>query len=200
MKTFRLIAASFFFAALFAVSAFAQTQGTAKIAVINTLAFDDTKGGIGKYVAAQNTLDGEFKPAQTELQTMATRLQSLQTEIQTAQTNAQKNPNVPIDTKSLQTKVDDYEKMGREFKFKQDDAKARYESRRNIVLGPVLLDIGKAMQDFAKKNGYTLILDGAKLDESGLILAIGDDKVDVTKDFIVFYNARPAGTATATKP
>ncbi len=45
MKTFRLIAAGLFFAALFSVSSFAQTgasaAGTGKIVIINTAAFDD---------------------------------------------------------------------------------------------------------------------------------------------------------------
>lgn len=201
MKTFRLIAAGFFFAAIFAVSTFAQATVTAgKIAVINTLAFDADKAGITKFVAASNTLDAEFKPIQAELQTMATRMQALQTELQTAQANAQKSPTVPIDTKGLQAKATQYEEMGRQFKFKQEDAKAKYDNRRGVVLGPVLQDIGKAMQEFAKQKGYMMILDGAKLDESGLILAVGDDKVDVTKEFITFYNARPAGTASAATP
>ena len=54
------------------------------------------------------------------------------------------------------------------------------------------------MQEFAKQRGYTLILDGAKLSEVGVLLA-WDEKVDLTKDFITFYNARPA-TATVTAP
>jgi hypothetical protein len=39
-----------------------------------------------------------------------------------------------------------------------------------------------------------------KLEQAGLLLGIGDDKIDVTKDFIAFYNARPAGTAAAATP
>lgn len=203
MKTFRLIAAAFFFAAVFAVSTFAQTANAGKIAVINTLAFDADKEGINKYVTAQNTLDSEFKPVQAELQTMAAKIQSLQAELSKAQDTANKNPNVPMAqpaVKDLQAKATQYEEMGRQFKFKQEDAKAKYDNRRGIVLGPVLQDIGRAMQDFAKQKGYMMILDGAKLDESGLILAIGDEKVDVTKEFITFYNARPAGTASAATP
>lgn len=201
MKTFRLIAAAFFFAALFAVSTFAQTTAaTGKIAVINTLAFDVDKQGITKYVTASNSLEAEFKTAQTELQTMATRIQTLEAELRKAQ-EARTNASVPVaGGANLQAKADEYEKMGREFKFKQEDAKARFDRRRAVVLGPVLQDIGKAMQEFAKQKGYMMILDGAKLDESGLILAIGDDKVDVTKEFITFYNARPAGTASAATP
>ncbi len=45
-----------------------------------------------------------------------------------------------------------------------------------------------------------LILDAAKLEGAGLILAVDLPKVDVTKDFITFYNARPATTATTATP
>ncbi len=201
MKTFRLIAASFFIAALFAVTAFAQAAQPAasgKIGVINTQAFDATTGGISKYTNAMNSLEKEFQPAQTELQTMVTRYQNLQKEIQGLTAQAQK-PNSPISQSTIQTKADEYGKLERDIKFKQEDAKARFESRRATVLSPVLQDIGKAIQEFSKQKGYMLILDISKMADAGLILAL-DEKSDVTKDFIAFYNTRPAGTATTTKP
>ena len=67
------------------------------------------------------------------------------------------------------------------------------------MVGPVFNDIIKAMNDYAKQKGYSVIFDGAKLEESGVLIGF-DDKYDVTKDFIVFYNQRPAGTATTTVP
>lgn len=81
MKTFRSIIAVFAFAAIFAVSAFAQAAATPKIGIVNTGAFD-TKEGITKYVNAMNNLEGVMKAEQTALQTMANRLQALQTEIE----------------------------------------------------------------------------------------------------------------------
>jgi Skp family chaperone for outer membrane proteins len=205
MKTLRLFAAGFFVAALFAVSAFAQVNpagtqpaGPAKIAVIDTRFFDDAKTGITKYTNAMNTLENEFKPVNTELQTMVTKYQTLGTEIQNLQKNA--NPQVPISQSTIQAKIDEYGKLERDIKFKQEDAKARLDSRQATLLGPILQDIGKAMQEYAKQKGYTVILDIAKMADAGLILAM-DEKADVTKDFITFYNARPAGAAsTATTP
>jgi Skp family chaperone for outer membrane proteins len=197
MKTFRLIAASLFFAAIFAVSTFAQVTATGKIGLINTLAFDNDKAGINKYVTAMNSLEAEFKKDGDDLTALATRIQNLEKELQTIQ--GQLNSAAPVNKDQLQlsynTKADEYGKLGREFKFKQDDAKARFERRRQVVMGPVLADIYKAMQDFAKQKGYSVILDGAKLEEAGVLLAIGDEKIDATKDFILFYNARPATTA-----
>lgn len=203
MRTFRLIAASFIFAAIFAVSAFAQTGAAQpsnfKIVVINILAFDDEKAGITKYVNAMNTLDGEFKPVQTELQTMQTKLQNLANEIDKLR-NA--NPAVPQanSAATLQAKIDEAQNLDRDLKRKQEDAKAKFEKRQQQVLGPVMSDIYKAMQDFATKNGYAMILDAAQLDSQRLILAFDPAKADVTKEFISYYNTRPAGTATAAAP
>ncbi len=197
MKTLRLIACNFVFAAIFAVSAFAQTGASSKIGLINTLAFD-SKEGITKYINAMTALENEFKPDNTSLQTMGTRIKTLQTEIQGLQKQVQ-DGKVPVDEKTVNGKLEEYDKLTREYKFKQEDAKARFERRQGVILGPVNQDIGKAMQEFATQKGYTIILDAAKLDNAGLILAL-DAKTDVTKEFITFYNARPAsGGTTATK-
>jgi Skp family chaperone for outer membrane proteins len=181
MRTFRLIAISAVFAAVFAVSAFAQTAA-GKIGLINTQAFDDDKVGITKYVSALNSLETEFKPLGAELQAAT----------------IQKGGKIPISDADLQKKADDYDKMSRELKFKQEDAKVRYENRERIVMGPIRQDIGNAIQEYTKKNGYMMILDLAKLDSAGLMLGV-DDTADITKQFITFYNARPATTATVTK-
>jgi hypothetical protein len=58
----------------------------------------------------------------------------------------------------------------------------------------------KAIQEFTKQKGYGLVLDAARLDAAQLILGYDEAKVDVTKEFIAFYNARPATTAAATTP
>lgn len=205
MKTVRLIAASFIFAAIFAVSAFAQTAASAKIVVIDTGAFAGTDakgaGGITKYVNAMNALDTEFQPVQKELQTIATRLKTLEDDIRKLQTPA--NPNVPIAASaqtSLQAKSDEYQNLQVEFKRKQEDARVKFERRQQVVMGPVMQDIFKSLQDFSKQKGYDLILDASKLDAQQMILGYNPDKVDVTKEFITFYNARPAGAATAAAP
>ena len=200
MKTFRSIAAVFAFAAIFAVSAFAQTQPTTplKIGVVNTQAFDD-KAGIAKYTAAMNKLEAEMKPEITVLQTMNNRLQALKTELEGYQTQLNDpSPKVPIDKAKIQataqTKYEEYQKLALEFEYKQKDYKASLERKEASIMSPVRLDIGNALQEFAKKNGYMMILDASKLDGAGLLLAF-DEKYDITKDFIQFYNARPATTA-----
>lgn len=202
MKRFSLIAVSFIFTAVFAVSAFgqgaAQPGTNVRIVVINTAAFD-AKDGITKYANAMTALENEFKPAQTEIQTLANRLQVLAKEIDAAR-NTAGNSQVPIKVDAIQAKVDEAQSLELQIKRKQEDGKVKFERRQAQVMGPVLQDIGKAMDDYAKQKGIALILDATKLEGNGMILAIDVAKVDVTKDFITFYNARPAGTATTAAP
>ena len=199
MKTFRSIAAVFAFAAIFAVSAFAQTTpATQKIGVVNTLAFGD-KAGITKYITAMNSLESEMKPDLTSLQTLSNQIQALEKELTDLQTQLN-NPNLPaaVDKSKLQTtaqtKYQQYQDLGRQFKTKEEDYKIKLERRQSAVVSPISRDIGNALQEFAKKNGYMMILDASKLDGAGLLLAF-DEKYDITKDFITFYNTRPATTA-----
>jgi Skp family chaperone for outer membrane proteins len=196
MRTFRLTAVSLVLTALFAVSAFAQTPPTApKIGLIDIYAFGAEKG-ITKYINAMTTLNNEFKQPQTELQGMVTKIQNLEKEIPGLRDQASK-PNSPISVTTVNNKIQELEDLKREAKFKQDNANAKYQTRYDVVVGPVWMDIRKAMQEFAKQKGYSVIFDGAKLEESGILLGF-DDKVNITTEFIQFYNVRPAGTATTT--
>jgi Skp family chaperone for outer membrane proteins len=199
MRTLRLLAVSAVFAAIFAVSALAQapTTATGKIGLINTYAFGDEKEGIKKYITALTTLQAEFKPVETELTTMATKIQALEKEINTLRELAA-GVKVPDSQTTVTAKLEEYDKLTREYKFKEEDAKARYQRRETTLMSPIRQDIGNAIQEFTKKNGYVIMLDVSKLDSAGLILGL-DEGADVTKAFITFYNARPATTATVTK-
>ena len=203
MKRFSFIAASFVFAAITAVSAFgqgvtAQPAVPFKMAVINTAAFDATDG-ITRYATAMNALEAEFRPIQTEITTMANKLNTLGVEIKKLEDQAAAGT-VPIDQKSAQAKVEEYQTLELAIKRKQEDAKARAARREPQVMGPIRVEIGKALNEYGKQKGYALILDAAKLDGAGLILAFDEARVDVTKDFITFFNARPATTATTAAP
>lgn len=205
MKRFSLIAASFIFAAISAVSAFGQNPAAPaqaapfKLAVIDSEAFAAQTGGITRYAAALKALDDEFKPLETEIQGMITKYNTLGAEIKKLQDQASAGT-VPVDPKTAQAKVEEYQNLEVAIKRKQEDGKNRAARREPQVMGPIRQEIGKALQDYAKSKGYALILDAAKLDGAGLILAFDEAKIDATKDFIAFFNARPATTATTATP
>lgn len=206
MRILSFIAAAFIFAAAAAVSTSAQVPAAsaqpAKIVVINSAAFA-SKEGITKYSKAIEALDLEFRPAQTEINTMMTRYQTLATDIENARKASTPAPGVPAkapDAAVLQAKVDEAQTLELKIKRAQEDGKAKLERREAQLLEPIMADIMKGLDEFAKQKGYALILDAAKLVNNGIILALDGAKVDVTKEFITFYNARPATTASTAAP
>jgi outer membrane protein len=201
MRRINIAALGLLFAAIFAASAFAQAPAaTGKIGLVDTGAFLDDKPGAGipKLKNAITSLNAEFKPLQDELNTLQTQYNQKVEEY-----NKIKNSNVPA--ADLDSKASAIQDLDTQIKRKQEDAKARLDRRQQAVVGPIYDDIGKALNDYAKAKGYAVILDGAKLEQAGVLLGF-DEKYNITADFITFYNSRgPAATtasttAPATKP
>lgn len=202
MKRIATLAASFVFAAVFAGAAFAQPgaqpAAQTKIGWIDTAAFaGDEKGagGVTKYVNAMRALDTEFQPRVTELRNLDAKIKGIADELQKMQANTA----VPVNQQTLLQKQEEGQKLQRELEFKQKDAEAALNTRRSQVLGPITADIGKAIGEFAKQKGYAIVLDIAALANANAILVF-EPTADLTKEFIAYYNTRPATTATTTTP
>jgi outer membrane protein len=197
MKRISTIAVSFVFAAILAVSAFGQAgaQSAGKIGWIDTGAFADEKEGVTKYNNALKALDTEMRPRVTELQGLQTKLQGVAAEIEKLAGNTA----VPVNQTVIRQKQDEGQRMQRELEFKKKEYDAAVEKRSGEVLGPVSADISRAIQEFAKQKGYAVVLDIAALASANAILAL-DGSANITKEFIVYYNARPATTAAAATP
>jgi Skp family chaperone for outer membrane proteins len=199
MKRISLIAVGFIFAAIFSVSAFGQAAATGKVGLVDMYRFaadDKPTSGITKYKNALKALNKEFEPAVAKLNTKITRYQALGKEIQDAN---KANPAVPVAPANLQAKVDELQNLEIQIKREQEDLKVQQGKRQQAIVGPIMNDILEALNDYAKKNGYAVILDGSKLVEQNILLGF-DEKYDVTDDFVKFYNARPASAATASTP
>lgn len=184
MKTLTSLTLTIFCALAFSTVGSAQAAGTGKIAAVNTEAFKNA-GGIRKFVAAVKTLEAEFAPAVKELETMRTRIGSLEKEIKVLQASGASG-----NQQAVQQKIDEYEKLVRDYKFKEEEVRSRYSKRYEAVTGPVSKAVGAALEEYAKQNGYSVIFDLAQ-DKNGLIIMITDTKVDITEAFITFFNAKP---------
>ncbi len=176
------------------MSTFAQT-GTGKIGWIDTGMFADEKEGVTKYLTALKALQTELKPRLTELQTLDTRIKTIADDLQ----KMQANPAVPVDQKAAQAKQDEGLRLQRELEFKKKEYDAALSKRGGEVLGPIQADIFKAIQAYAKKNGYTAILDISALANENLnaILAL-DETANITKAFIASYNTAGPTASTGT--
>lgn len=189
MKVVSSIFATLVLSLVFASVASAQAQP--KYGFVNTMSFSDEKGGITKLVNANKQLDTEFAPRVKELQDGNTKLQTIARDLE----NMQKLPQAQFNQTAYTNKQDEGERLQRDLNYKKQDLERDVPKRRQVIVGPISEDIGKALDEYAAKNGFTAIFDIAKLVENGMLLTLAGT-ADVTKDFIAFYNARPATAAT----
>jgi Skp family chaperone for outer membrane proteins len=190
MKNLLTIAFSIIF---LAVSAIAQTQTVSlKIVFMNTNAFYDEKQGITKLVNANKQLNNEFAARIKDLDDGSRRLDGIAKEMETMQ----KLPPAQFNRAAYTTKQDEGERLQRELQYKKTELETAISKRRVALVGPISREIGDAVTEFSKKNSYGVVFDVAKLDNSGALLFLAD-AADVTKDFIAFYNARPAGATVS---
>lgn len=205
MKTNRLIAALAFMLALTFSTAFAQTRPAApastpaqtsasipesKIALIYSDAFLDPKTGIARFNALLTTLNREFQPRQTELQTMQQRITTLTNEVNQAQAASS-----VVDPKSIQAKMDTLDQLKKELQRKGEDAQAAYTKRRQDIFQPLQDDIGKALEAYAKQRNINVIIDASQVP-----LVYGAEALDITRAFINEYNSKNPATASVTPP
>lgn len=204
MKIDRLIVAFAFVLALAVSPALAQprpaapapTQAPAqtsasvpesKIALIYSDAFLDAKTGIARFNTLVSTLNREFQPRQTELQTMQQKLQALTEDIQKT---------LPVaDPKTTQAKQDQLEQMKKDFQRKGEDAQVAYDRRRKEMFTPLQDDIGKALEVYAKGHNINVIIDGSQVP-----LVYAADALDITRAFINDFNSKNPATAAVTTP
>jgi outer membrane protein len=205
MKTNRLIAALAFMLALTFSTAFAQTRPAApastpaqtsasipesKIALIYSDAFLDPKTGIARFNALLTTLNREFQPRQTELQTMQQRITTLTNEVNQAQAASS-----VVDPKSIQAKIDTLDQLKKDLQRKGEDAQAAYTKRRQDIFQPLQDDIGKALEAYAKQRNINVIIDASQVP-----LVYGAEALDITRAFINEYNSKNPATASVTPP
>ncbi|HXL80722.1 MAG TPA: OmpH family outer membrane protein [Pyrinomonadaceae bacterium] len=205
MKIDRSIAAFAFVLALSFSTAFAQpkpapatqtpAQTTAtvpesKIALIYSDAFLDAKTGIARFNTLVTTLNREFQPRQTELQTMQQRITALTDEVNKMQAGSS-----VVDPKSIQAKMDTLEQLKKDFQRKGEDAQAAYNKRKQDIFQPLQDDIGKALELYAKQHNINVIIDGSQVP-----LVYAADSIDITRAFINEFNSKNPATASVTPP
>lgn len=198
MNTTRHLAIALFITTFFSILSFAQTtqnQQINKVVIVDTSAFFNDKTGITKIINASKQLDVDITPRRNELQQMASRTQILQKEIEALQKTAQSG--VKIDEKAAQVKVDELDRLKREGKFKEEEYNKFLEKRQNELLGPPYSEVLKSLEDYIRSKGYGIVFDVSK-DRNGMLI-FATDQYDITKDFITFYNSRPA-TSTTPRP
>ena len=162
------------------------------MAVIYTDAFLDAKTGIAKFNNVLTKLNAEFQKPKDEINQMQTRGQALETEI----TKLREAPaGTPIDQRGLQTKIDQLEQLKKDIQRKAEDAQAAYNRRRQELFAPLQVEIGNALEAFAKARGINVIIDAAQVP-----LLYAAESTDITRAFIAEFNSKNPVSAAASPP
>jgi Skp family chaperone for outer membrane proteins len=160
-----------------------------KMAVIYTDQFLDAKTGIAKFNSVVTRLNAEFKKIKDEIDGMQARGAALEDEINKLR-NAPEG--TPIDQKSLQAKVDQLDQLKKDTQRKAEDAQGLYNKRRGELFGPLQIEIGTALEAFAKARGINVIIDAAQVP-----LLYAAESIDITRAFIAEFNSKNPVTASA---
>lgn len=165
---------------------------TSKIAVINSNEFMDAKTGILKFTSLANKLNGEFQKAKDDITAMQNRAQALETEINKLRDAP---AGTPIDQPALQAKADQLEQLRKDTQRKAEDAQTAYNKRREELFQPLQLEIGNAIEAFAKARGINVVIDGAAVP-----LLYFEESTNITRAFIADFNSKNPVTAATPSP
>ena len=192
-RAFGRLAAAALMTAAFSFSAGGQQPATGRgdvpspttVALIRSEAFYDPAGGITRLVQAAKVLEEEFRPRLSELEGMQKRIEQLSAE----------GGGAGADPNKLRDVSDQVEQLRRDFEYKEGSVRAEFSKRSGDVLGPILDDLNKTLDSFARGRGIMMILDPRKLE--GAILYAGEG-TDLTESFIADYNRRNPARSSAT--
>jgi Skp family chaperone for outer membrane proteins len=151
-----------------------------KIAIADTTVFGDEKAGIKRYINAVKTVEREFQPKTVELTNLQGRITAIADEITKLSGTA------VVSQQTIESKQEEGVRLERELKYKKEQADADFAKRYKEHVGPISAHIGQALEQYANKNGLTMIIDISKL--SPAVLTV-NQATDITQAFIAEYNS-----------
>ena len=163
----RIITLPLFFLVIFSNNLYADTKiGVVKLDVL----FKE----IPIYKQSQNNLEKEFKPKADELKKLETSWNKLNDDYLKNERTMSKN--------DRKEKIKEINQTEQEFRNKQQKLQQEYQTRQNSEIQRIRIIVEKAINEYAKKNDYDLILraDGTTL--------FAKKYVDITQDIINILN------------
>ena len=150
-----------------------------KVAWINSSQFLAEQTGVKQLIRVGKELELEFGNQQSELALQQEKLRTIVGELSKLQTSGATN-------EVLQAKQTEGLKLQSELQAKQQAFQAAVQQAQQEKQGPVVAEMDKAMEAFAKERDLGIIIDVAKL---GNAVVSASTSIDVTADFIAYYNA-----------
>jgi outer membrane protein len=176
-------------AAQTSTAAEAAPAGPAKIAVIN---FQAAVAQTNEFQRSFDDLKSKFAPKRDHLQDLSKEIDSLQKDLQAKAATLS-----DVEKTSRARTIDDKKKqLQREAEDDQND----FQQGMQQTFGGVASKVGTTLIDYAKKHGYTLVLDAG---EQGSPVLYAAESANITKAIIDAYNVKsgiPAPPPAAPAP
>ncbi len=176
-----------FFLVVFAVAALSASAQESKIG------FADVDYIFDQMPEAKQ-IDAELQSVQNQLKTqLDNKVKDFQVQLADYQKNVNNMlPAIRENTeKELQQKQSNIEKL-------QQDAQTTIQQKQTQLMEPIYAKVGKAIEDVAKENGFTMVLNQQI---GGLdVILFGDEKMDVSDLVLKKMGITPAPTPAAAQP
>ena len=151
-----------------------------KVAWLNSAGFVDEQTGIKALVRTGKELELEFSNQQSDLSLLNEKLRTIVAELGKLQAGGAANAD------AIQKKQTEGLKLQQDLQARQQEFQAALSQAQQEKQGPIVAELDKAMNTYAKEHELGLILDLAKIG-NGVVVA--QPELDVTADFIAYYNA-----------
>jgi outer membrane protein len=181
------------------LSAAAQTPaapaaGPTKIAVV---AFQAAVAQTNEFQRDFADLQKKFVPKRDQLKTLSDEVDALKKQLQT-QGSTMSDAERASRTKAIDDK-------SKQLQRSAEEAQNDFKQEMQETYGSVATKVGTVLIDYAKQQGYTLVLDGGQQDAAVILYA--NTSTDITKALIDAYNVKsgipappPQPTAAAPRP
>lgn len=163
-----------------ATSAAAKEVPVSRVAWLDSRAFFQDDTGIKRLVRAVKELELEFSGTESELNLLREKLRTIVGELQKLQAGGEAN------AQAVQDKQAEGIKLQQELQGKQQQAQQAFTQAQQAKQGPVMAEIGKAIEAYAKDHDIGVLFDAAKMGEA-ILYTKGE--IDITDAFIASFNA-----------
>ena len=171
---------------------YAQTAdappGPLKIAVVS---FQDVVTGTNEFQRNFADLQKKYDPKRQELKALGDEIDSL-----TKQLDAQGASLSDVDRATRAKTIDDKKKRAQRM---ADDAQKDFQDEMQQLFNSTASKVGDLLMDYAKQQGYTLVLDGGELQQGPFVLYTVPS-TDISKAIVDAYNLKSGVAAPASLP
>jgi Skp family chaperone for outer membrane proteins len=152
-----------------------------RIAWLDSRSFADEETGIKRLVRCLKELEIEFSGTESELNLLNEKLRTIVGELQRLQAGGEAN------AQAMQDKRAEGMRIQQELQAKQQQAQIAIGQAQQEKQAPIMNDIAKALEAYAKERDIGVLLDAAKLGDA---ILFGNPTLDISDDFIAYFNAK----------